>query len=246
MIISRRVALPYSSFRTAWLALDLGQVPTALLPGRIAPRAGESMAEITERAWEDLFERDLATGHQLDEDFERTLRRLATAATRFYAFFHEGDGDTRSVLVAGSAVVAMVDGDTVTLRPCRTVSGAKALVDALPDAPAAPGEALSAPAGELRRRSGTRVLSPLQATGAVARMRTVLALPRTGGGQLYAARRDQTGHIQSCAKPLSYFDTPTGRYLAAEHETAGGTRWRTLIPADQALIVTRLEALPPR
>jgi ESX secretion-associated protein EspG len=246
VILSRQVSLPYPSFLTAWLALDLGELPTALLPGRIAPRTGESLESITERAWADLFERELATGRQLTEDLERTLRRLATANTRFYAFFHEGAGDTRSVLVAGSAVVATVDGGTVTLRPCRTASGARALVDALPDVPAAPGEPLSAPAEELARRSRPGALSTLRPAGSAALMRVVLGQPRTGGGQLFAASRDHTGHFRSHARPLSYFDTPIGRYLAAEDEGADGTRWRTLVPGDPELIAKRLNAILPR
>lgn len=210
MIIRRRVILPYPSFLTAWLALDLGELPSALLPATHIPRA------TAEQAWEDLFERDLALGHTLDELFAGTLRVLNRAATRYYAFFHEGDRDTCSVLVAGR-VIAEVDGNTITLRPARTNDGARALVDALPHRPKTPGEPLSAPAD-----------SPTD------RMRWLLSQTRTGGGQIYVARRDRT-----CDQPISYFDSKVGRFIATE-DMCG---WRSLIPADAATLRKRISEM---
>jgi hypothetical protein len=99
---------------------------------------------------------------------------------------------------------------------------------------------------ELARQSGSSVLSAVRPMGRAVKMRAILAQPRTSGGQLYAARRDHLGHFQTCARPLSYFDTSSGRYLATEHDGVDGTRWRTLVPADQALLVRRLDGLLPR
>lgn len=238
MIISRSVSLPYPSFLTAWLALELGELPTALLPARV-PNADGTLAEQTERAWQDLADRELA-GTELTEEFAGTLTLLATARTRFYGFFHEGDGDTRSVLVANAKLVATIDGTTVTLQPCHTNS-AQAVVDELPKIAKAPGEALSTPASALR----TTLLTEVRPTGVAARMRWLLAQPRTGGGQLYAARQDRNGHRRVCDQPLSYVDTATGRILATEHRAADGTSWRSLVPADPALLVRRLTTLLP-
>jgi hypothetical protein len=245
VIISERVTLPYPGFVTAWLSLDLGDVPTALLPGGPVSPAGRTLAEITERAWDDLIERGLAAGRTLAGELEHTLRRLATASARFYGFFHEGDGDTRSVLVAGSRVVASVDGGTVTLRPCWTESGARALVDLLPVVPKAPGEAVAAPPGDLARTRAPRITATVRPTGPAARMRWLLAQPRTGGGQLYAARQDRNGRRRVCDRPLSYIDIPAGRFLAAERQAGDGVTWRSLVPADSDLLIRRLDALLP-
>ncbi len=242
------MSLPYPSFLVGWLALDLGDLPTALLPARPMANDG-SLAEVTDRAWENLVELGLATGRRLAEEFEGTLRKLATSSICFYAFFHEGEGDTRSALVAGSAIVATVDGATVTLRRSWSDSGAHALVDVLPVLPKGSGAALSVPADELARTSGTGVVTTARPTGraaVAARMRWLLSQPRTGGGQLYASRRDRNGQRLGCDRPLSYLDNATGRYLAAEHNGADGTRWRTLVPADPALLIRRVRALLPR
>lgn len=241
MIITGRLTLPYVSFLTAWAALDLGQLPTALLPGRAVSRD-------THDAWHDLTEQGLASGRELADHFGRTLELIATATTRFYAWFYAGDGDTRSILVAGAKVVATIDGETVTLQPSSSNSGAKALVDLLPEAPPAPGQALSAPAGTLTEADGTKIVStvrPIGQAAITARMRQVLSLPRTGGGQLYAARREGPGQYRPCAGPLSYFDTQHGRMLAEEREAGTGIVWRTLIPADPKLLVKRLNAILP-
>jgi hypothetical protein len=241
VILSRPVSLPYASFLTAWLAIDLGELPTALLPARPMPACG-SFAEVTDRAWEDLYSRDLAVGRGLTDELEGTLRRLATAATRYYAFFHEGDGDTQSALVARS-VVATVDGNTITLRQ-RSGSAAQALIEVLPALPKGSGTTLSAPADELARLSGPGVITTVRPTGVAAtaaRMRWLLSQPRTGGGQLYTSRRDR-----HCVRPLSYVDIAGGRYLATEDQTPDGIRWRTLVPAGPGLLIRWLRELVPR
>jgi ESX secretion-associated protein EspG len=244
VIITGRLRLPYPSFLTAWSALDLGQPPVALLPGTaISHRAS------TEQAWQHLTEQGLASGRELTDHFGRTLELIATASTRFYGWFHTGDGDTRSILVAGAKVLAAVDGQTVTLRPSPSSSGAKALIDTLPETPAAPGPAFSAPASTLTQQDGTGIVSTVRPTGqaaVTAKMRQILSTPRTGGGQLYAARRERPGHYKICDQPLSYFDTTHGRMIAEEREAGTGIVWRTLIPADPKILVKRLSALLPR
>lgn len=246
MIIPRRVTLPYPSFLAAWLALGLGEVPTPLLPARPVPTAGRTLDEVIDLAWADLFERELAIGRRLDEGLAGTLRVLAGSATRYYAFFHTGDGDTRSVLVAGSSVVATAGGETMTLRPTRSRAGAEVIVDTLPKVPKAPGDALSAPAGELSRASGAGILAKVRLTGQATvpiRMRWLLARPRTGGGQVYAARRCPDGRYLVCARPVSYIETEVGRVIATEHLAGDGTTWRSLIPADAATLRKRVSEM---
>lgn len=231
------MSLPLASFYTAWLAVGLGEPPTALLPagGTAAPRNG-SATEVADLAWLDLYERELAAGRQLDGGFVRTLRSLANAPRTYYAFFHGRAEATRSALVVAAGVLATVAGDTVTLRPVWPTSVPGALVGELPKMHKGAGEALSAPVTELTAR---------RPSGRAAEMRRLLDEPRTGGGQLYAARRDQHGRRTVCRQPLSYFDVAAGRYLATEQPAPDGTRWRTILPADTALLTERLAALLP-
>jgi hypothetical protein len=246
LIITGRVSLPLTSFYTAWLALNLGEPPTALLPARgVAARPGDTVSSVADRSWEDLFERELATGHRLDDDFAHTLRVLATAARTYYAFYHQLDEDSRSALVVGAKVLATIHADIITLRPVWSTGVPLALVRALPSAPKGLGESLSASVGELDAVPDRENVTTRRPTGHAAQMRWLLGQRRVGGGQLYAARRDRQGRRVVCPRPLSYFDIAAGRYLATEEPASDGTSWRTIIPADTTLIAERLHALLP-
>jgi hypothetical protein len=237
LTIAGRVSLPLASFYTAWLAVGLGEPPTSLLPvGGTPPRPEGGAATVAERAWTDLYERGLAAGRVLDGEFVRTLRSLVTAPQMYYAFFHRRAENTRSALVVSGGVLVSVADGTVTLRPVWRSSVPDALVEELPAAPKGAGETLSVSVDELAAARA----------GRAAEMRRLLSQPRLGGGQLFAARRDRRGERTVCPRPLSYFDIAAGRYLATEEPAPDGTRWRTILPADTALLVERLRELLPR
>jgi ESX secretion-associated protein EspG len=185
------------------------------------------------------------TGRRLDDDFAHTLRVLATAPRTFYAFYHRLDEDTRSALVVGAKVLATIHADTITLRPVRSAGVPMALVRALPPAPKGGGEPLSVSADELAAGPDRAGVASRRPAGPAARMRWLLSQRRVGGGQLYAARRDRRGRRVVCARPLSYFDLATGRYLATEEAASDGATWRGIVPADSVLIAERLAALLP-
>jgi hypothetical protein len=245
LTIAGRVSLPLASFYTAWLAVGLGEPPTPLLPaGGTPPRPDGGAATVVERAWTDLYERGLAAGRVLDGEFVRTLRALVTAPQMYYAFFHRRAENTRSALVVSSGVLVSVAGGWVTLRRVWRSSVPDALVEDLPSAPKGTGETLSASIDELAEApAGFATRRP---TGRAAEMRWLLSQPRLGGGQLFAARRDSRGERTVCPRPLSYFDIAAGRYLATEAPAPDGTRWRTILPADTALLIERLRELLPR
>jgi hypothetical protein len=245
LTIAGRVSLPLASFYTAWLAVGLGEPPTPLLPaGGTPPRPDGGAATVVERAWTDLYERGLAAGRVLDGEFVQTLRALVTSPQMYYAFFHRHAESTRSALVVSGGVLVSVADGSVTLRPVRRSAVPDALVEDLPAAPKGTGDTLSASVDELAEAPPG--FASRRPTGRAAQMRWLLSRPRLGGGQLFAASRDRHGERTVCPRPLSYFDIAAGRYLAVENTSPDGTRWRTILPADTALLVERLRELLPR
>ncbi|NUT50026.1 MAG: ESX secretion-associated protein EspG, partial [Saccharothrix sp.] len=140
-------------------------------------------------------------------------------------------------------------------EPVRAEDAAQSLVSALPEVAPGRGGVLSLPADAFHDKprqprpdeEGGSFLQASRPTGAyvgeVQQVRKLLAEPRTGGGQLYAARRDRSGRKQRCAAPLTYFDTATGRYLSAKTTGRDGTPWITVQPADFTTVQNRLRQL---
>lgn len=71
--------------------------------------------------------------------------------------------------------------------------------------------------------------------------RRFLAQPRTGGGQLTAARRDQHGQLRGAAGSLTYVDVDgDGRYLIDKAPTG----WVRIAPAEFHALATAMNRLP--
>mgnify|MGYP006190988849 CR=1 FL=1 len=81
----------------------------------------------------------LARGRQVHADLGRSLRLIANASAEYYAFFNQGDDETRTALVVQSGddalrVVLRADKHFV-LEPVRVEDVVQSLVSALPEAP---------------------------------------------------------------------------------------------------------------
>ncbi|MFD1152175.1 ESX secretion-associated protein EspG [Saccharothrix hoggarensis] len=264
-MLRTRVAIPVVALYNAWQAEGLPTLHNALLTqvdfdeGRLAEGDLSGLADLASRGWAELERLGLARGRQVHPDLSRSLRLIADASVEYYAFFNQGDDDTRTALVAQSGdealrVVLRADKHFV-LEPVRVEDVVPSLVSALPEAKPGRGGVLSLPADALTDRprqprpdeDGGSFLQSSRPTGAhvteVQQVRKLLAEERLGGGQLYAARRDRFGRKQRCAAPLTYFDTVTGRYLSAKAPGRDGTTWLTVQPADFATVQNRLRQL---
>jgi len=266
-VLRTKVAIPVVAFYTAWQAEGLSTLHNALLTDvdldedRLAEGDLGGLAELARGGWAELQRLGLARGRQLHADLGRSLRLLAEAGAEYYAFFNHGDEDTRSALVAVSGdealrVVLRPD-EHFALEPVRAQDAVQSLVSALPEAKPGRGGVLSLPEdaladGPRRPRHGDEdgggsFLQASRPSGAhsaeVQAVRRLLAEQRTGGGQLFAARRDRFGRKQRCAAPLTYFDTVTGRYLSAKSKGGDGTPWITVQPADFTTLHGRLRQL---
>lgn len=214
---------------------------------------GEAIAEgdldgglaVFRGGWAVLEQHGLTHGRRVRDDFARALRLIAEAGTEFCTFFNLGDEPTRSALVVVSGEdalrVVVTPDQRFVLEPVRADDAAQALIAALPEAPPGSGRMTSLPADALSEKSTSPdegggsflranrpVITPHQQQ--VQELRRLLAAPRLGGGQLYACRRDRHGNRVRSAAPVTYFDTPAGRYIHHRVQDSDGT-WMTVQPA---------------
>ncbi|MBB5808124.1 hypothetical protein F4560_007892 [Saccharothrix ecbatanensis] len=264
-MLRTRVAIPVVALYNAWQAEGLPTLHNALLTqvdfdeDQLAEGDVTVLADLARRGWAELERLGLARGRQVHTDLGRSLRLIADASVEYYAFFNEGDGDTRTALVVQSGdealrVVLRPDKHFV-LEPVRVEDVVQSLISALPEAKPGRGGVVSLPADALADKpnrprpdeDGGSFMQASRPTGAhvgeAQQVRKLLAEERTGGGQLYAARRDRFGRKQRCAAPLTYFDTITGRYLSAKAPGGDGTPWITVQPADFTTLQNRLRQL---
>lgn len=261
-MLHSRVVLPVTAVYVAWQAEGLPALHRALIVD--LDFDGDAIAEgdvdgplaALRGSWTVLAQYGLAQNRQLHPDFGRTLRLIAEAGREYYAFFNSGDERTRSALVAVSgddAVRVTVTPDQqFVFEPVRTDEAPQALIAALPEAPPGRGRLISLPADALKPKANA-----YQDTGSIMQknrpvsspqeqqvqdLRRLLTEPRLGGGQLFASHRDRYGKRIRAPKPLTFFDTPNGRYVQYQVES-NGSPWMTVQPADFTTMASRLGAL---
>ncbi|MBP2334072.1 hypothetical protein JOF41_000250 [Saccharothrix coeruleofusca] len=265
-MLRTRVVVPAVALYNAWQAEGLSALHNALLTrvefdeDRLAEGDVGGLAELARSGWAELERAGLARGGRVHPDLGRSLRLVAEAGAEYYAFFNQGDEDTRSALVVVSGDdalrVVLLPDRHFALEPIRPEDAVRSLVAALPEMPPGRGGVISLPAESLRDNGPQRAGSDhgeqsfLQAnyrTGGhvveAGLVRKLLAEQRLGGGQLFAARRDRFGRKHRCAAPLTFFDTTTGRYLSTPSTGRDGTAWITVQPGGPAALTARLRLL---
>lgn len=261
-MLHSRIVLPVAAVYVAWQAVGLDALHRALVVDLDID--GDAIAEgdvdgplaTLRGSWSTLQQHGLARGREVHPDLGRTLRLVAEAGRVHYAFFNTGDEDTRSALVAvsGDEAVRMIatPDQHFAIEPVRADEAAPALIGALPEAPPGRGRPITLPSNALKPKSNAYqdtgsflqqnrpVSSPQEQQ--VQELRRLLAEPRLGGGQLFTDHRDRYGKRVRAPKSLTFFDTPSGRYV--RHEAANnGVPWMTVQPADFTTMASRLDAL---
>jgi hypothetical protein len=182
---------------------------------------------------------------RLEIEVTVALAILCRAETEFFGWITH-NGSTVGVLAAGigrHGLLAVRDGDSVWLRHVGRSVLAERLVDQTPDVSVGAGKPVTVSRAEVRGSvRGQRLTEAAVQVGpaavAVRRVQQLVALPRTGGGELYAAVRDAMGRYR-LGEPLRYTDTQYGRYL-----TLALGRDQTLVaPASRAELLARLREL---
>lgn len=258
-MLRSRVAIPVTALYQAWQAAGLPSLHRALLAQVDFDEALLEEGDLSElermqrAAWAQLEQYGLARGSQIHPDLASALRLVAEAGVEYWAFFSLKDGPQQSVLVVSNGQdalrIVLTPDQQFVLEPVRPDEAPQALVGALPPTPAGKGSPITLPEDALKQKPQTyddtgSFMQQSRPTSTpndqlVAQLKEIMGQPRTGGGQVFSAKRDHLGRKQRCLHPLTFIDTPSGRYIAAKSEG-----WLRVQPADFGTL-TRMTATMP-
>ncbi|GLY49023.1 ESX secretion-associated protein EspG [Lentzea sp. NBRC 102530] len=259
-MLRSRVAIPVTALYQAWQAAGLPTMHRALLTqvefdeGLLESGDVSELERLQRSAWAQLEQYGLARGGQIHPDLANALRLVVEAGVEYWAFFSLKDGPQQSVLVVTNGQdalrILLTPDQQFVLEPVRADEAPQALVGALPPTPAGKGNPITLPEDALQQKrqpsyedtgSFMQQSRPTSTPNdqLVAQLREIMGQPRTGGGQVFSAKRDHLGRKQRCINPLTYIDTPSGRYLAAKSEG-----WLRVQPADFGTLARMTATMP--
>lgn len=194
---------------------------------------------------------DDVSGGDRDELYD-TLALIQRASVEYYGWVEHAE-TSYGLLVAAigrDTVLATRTGDRITLEPADPDRLTESLVRRLPAAAPGRGESITVRATDYAASSGDtgggfRMDLPASARRPEARrLDNLMALPRIGGGKLYAARRAHGGQRERSTDWLSYLDLRGyGRWLVYATGSSG-ERALNAAAATPALLANKLGTLP--
>ncbi|WP_410628043.1 ESX secretion-associated protein EspG [Amycolatopsis sp. cmx-8-4] len=211
-VIDRPIILPKLAFLTAWSMLAVGELPPAFGTNLHHWTSADGQRELGVRAMTALTDLGLARNNRLNGLWRSTAMVLARADREYYAFNNFSDGRACSVLIAardGDALRAVIDDNVVSLEPIEDKWFATALLDTLPEVPAAviPPAVVPQAVYEGRQASGETDGRDLE------RLQDAMQRPRQAVHQIYIARRRADGE-RTRSMPITAIDIEeAGRLL---------------------------------
>ncbi len=209
--------------------------------------------DLVASAWESLAHRGLGGPMRLETGLESMLRCVARPRYETDGRFWLG----RSVRVLAasddtSAVLAVKDGDTITMRGAAPSGLAREAASVLPPSPPGPGTSVSVRSADLdaaTEESGDDMAALLAAlTRRGVRhgdAETLIRMVADAGarGQFGAAAPDRTGSRVRAERVVGFFDTPHGRYVQLRRCSPSGDPWSTVAPTDARRLIAHLDEL---
>lgn len=259
-MLRSKVAIGVTALYQAWQAVGLPSLHRALVAevdfdeDRLESGDVGELEQLQRSAWAQLEQYGLARGGQVHPDLASALRLVVEAGVEYWAFFSLKDGPQQSALVVSNGQdalrIVLTPDKHFVLEPIRADEAPQALIGALPPTPAGKGNPITVPEDALKPKQQPRYedtgsfLQQSRPTSTpndqlVAQLKEIMNQPRTGGGQVFSAKRDHLGRKQRCAHPLTFIDTPTGRYLAAKSEG-----WLRVQPADFGTLARMTATMP--
>ncbi|HEX4223800.1 MAG TPA: ESX secretion-associated protein EspG, partial [Pseudonocardiaceae bacterium] len=259
--------LALDTISTVWRRENLGE-PHNIFVDTTYWLDEEGERQALQRAGDDMAMHGVLMGRDLSPDFREALEILARPNVEYFGWIGVRPTDERSetniaVLAASvgqDGVLAIRDGDQATIGPCSADGLAEALVDKMPNVPPGRGRSVNLPEREMRqlraRRGngapGETPALPADAFNVFSRasmaedardLFAVLELPRSGGGELYAAARARSGERRRAPHPLVYMDTEQGRWMSQLSGDQPGDRWMVAAPASRSLLINKLHEM---
>ncbi|MFB9907419.1 ESX secretion-associated protein EspG [Allokutzneria oryzae] len=222
------VRLTTGEFDRGWRALGLGQLPEpfAHLGGRGPVPPGPVDAPL----------RDLLT-------------LLATGRHELHATLRQEPGRRAMAAAAGdSGVLAVCDGDRITLSTIFGKALTRTIVTAMPAMRGGPGRSVSLPSAVFDAACAagddlTRSLVERKVSTADATMIGEMLSGVVGGGQFTSAVRDTLNRRKRGNHAVAFVDTEHGRYLIEQRATYNGPAWTTIAPGGIARLTNQVGRL---
>lgn len=246
------IMLTETEFEVAWEAMRLGDLP--LIFRVCVSRRGqtdEERARIVEDTLTGLRQRRLAGPRGLDGELADALMLLANPRYVVDARLEIGR-PVRAYGVAGrgdAAVVATLDGGTVTITGSSRFKLPAAVVALAGELPSGPGRSINVPVDALMaasRRSGgdSHLLGDelIESGVPVGDARTIAKLNEEmfGSGQFGIEVIDAEGVPRRGPRVVGFADSPEGRWAQLRTTGNGGREWVTFVPASPARLVAMI------
>ncbi|MFB9908265.1 ESX secretion-associated protein EspG [Allokutzneria oryzae] len=236
------ISVTDTAYQVAWEHLGLDRMPLALLVNPRGARREERDVVVAE-AWQELRAAGLVVGANLDERLAHWLRMLA-APTRFVdARLWLGE-EVRAVAATqgdDDAVLAVLRGGKLTLRPIFTTGLARAVTELLPVLKPGPGHSVSVPSAALAnaaREAGSDPRALVTALGTEIATEDAEQLVQMIKDVGHRGQFGATVGRDRADRAVAYYDTPLGRYLMEDLRD-----WTTVSPADSRLLARQIDRL---
>jgi EspG family len=239
--LPKPLVLPTEALAQLVRAEKLGDLHITLRPlTRWRPQPAREQREAEHR--EELVRLGLLDRHhRLTPELAASLTVLCRPGAEFYGWINEGD-KTRGVLAAAGgreAVLAIRDGETVTVNQIRPDALPEVLAAQTPELRPARGDTFTVLRSEVLASTGGRHRAESDAQA----VQRVMAMPTTGGGELHVAVRDRASRRRAAPYPLRYADTENGRWLNHMTDAPGGEHRVLVAPATRTDLVRRLQEM---
>ncbi|MEC3977079.1 ESX secretion-associated protein EspG [Amycolatopsis sp. H20-H5] len=210
-------------------------------------------ASLIEQAWSSLAARGLARGRQASSELVDMLNLFAHPKVSIDCWlWMDREIRAQAVSVGSQAMLGVIDAGEMWLIPARSSSLAEAAVSVAGELGPGVGQSISVPHEVLRSADAAAQGDPKALVTALEDHRVPLwqaqelsgmLLGQEARGQFGVERVGRDGTLRRAGRVIAFYDTDAGRYLFQINRNSDGRDWATVAPADNALLVQRVEEL---